>query len=402
MADNSKTIKINLADGKDEDSDDEVAKAASRLAGSPLFGDVEDPKAVQHVSVIRNGPVPEGGLGRFPVSISEEDIRNRFGGGTYTVQAKDAQGQVMKGGTRTVEIAGAPLFQSKEARLRYGQYMANLSDTDVRPEAERNPLGSNLSEVFTLISTLTNANEDKARLAHERQLALLREEGKQRERQLEAEAQRAREEARDRADRAEKESKERYERDREYQASQAERDRQFMVMMAQQKGGGNQLNTFLEGIKFADKAGGGGDGDWLDEIAKALAPALAGKIGVSNEEGPKPAAEAAPAKQIQRAAPTEKADQPKAVTLKGPLGEKAEAVLAKIQAAGGNPAAILEGMFDRLDHQVTKAQNSAANAVSRETPPAAPQAPDGGDGSERTAEETNVLPDAPQAPGGAG
>lgn len=337
MGSDGKTIHINLKGGDDEAPEKDNAK---RFDGAPMFANVEDAKNIHHVTVYRNGPVPEGGLGRFPIDTTEDLIAHRFGGGNYTVQAKDAQGQVMKGGTRTIEIAGTPILVSHEARLRYSQYLKSLSDEVPPAAAQQGLLGGSMQEFVTFVQTMTGAQEEREAQRHERQLQLLREEAKLREQQIRQDAAQARAEA-----------NERQQRDREFQAAQADRDRQFMLLMQKSNGGANPLETFMAGLKFADKiGGGGGDGDWIDKLLEGIAPAIAGKIGLGGgAEAETPAAAAEP-KQIPPRASAAATDDDNTLVLKGTLlGAKAKSVVDKIKRAGGDPGAVFAQVLDRLD-----------------------------------------------------
>jgi hypothetical protein len=88
--------------------DREIPNAGS-VAWQPIFSDFADPTAVAVVRVTRTWPKepPLGGMiGEFPADMTEENIRQRAGGGSYDCTAVNRMGRPLA--RKIVAIAGRP------------------------------------------------------------------------------------------------------------------------------------------------------------------------------------------------------------------------------------------------------------------------------------------------------
>jgi len=168
---------------------------AEELENAPLFEN--GGKTIGYVSIARVEP-DEGYLGKLPPSCSEADIFRKWGGGTFKVTPRQAGGQWVKSlGPMEVSIAGDPIFKSL-AKQRAWERQNGMGSPDAGAGREKS-LG--FGELFMLISKTSEQARQEAREAadlrmkeadinHQRQLEILREEGKRREHELELERRR--------------------------------------------------------------------------------------------------------------------------------------------------------------------------------------------------------------------
>jgi len=297
----------------------------------PLFDDNPD---IHEIAVERIDP-PEGFLGCIdPTELSEETIRARYGGGKFRMRARDASSRYVRGvGVAKASIAGEPIFISdsfaKQWRRRQG--LAEEPTAARAAPAERAP------SIIEMIMLLDKQGE-KARLqaredaqirekeqqsAHERQLELMRMQMEQQRTQLEADRGRLAADA-----------KEERERNREFMATM------IQLVKAEHKGGGGDdaVATLLKGIELARTLGGGsGEDNEADPLAAlaANAPAIMAEARrmISSD---KPA-------QVNPAAGDENA-----VTLEGPIGQKARRLIMHLQRQGKDPETVLSQSMDVL------------------------------------------------------
>jgi hypothetical protein len=114
-------IDINLTTGSGE--------AEEPAALGPLFA-FEGDVAVQHARtrVYREEPIDEGHLGHLADDADEGTLFNRWGGGTFKLQAIDTKGRLL--GQRTVKVAGEPRFDSPISKRRYTRWLAESFPSD--------------------------------------------------------------------------------------------------------------------------------------------------------------------------------------------------------------------------------------------------------------------------------
>ena len=96
---------------EERDPDDEI----DPLALTPLFDRGKDRKSktITKISIRRTDP-DEGHLGYLAADASEGDIKQKYGGGEFTLQAKNDSGQIVHT-LSNFKIAGDPVFQSEIA-----------------------------------------------------------------------------------------------------------------------------------------------------------------------------------------------------------------------------------------------------------------------------------------------
>jgi hypothetical protein len=318
--------------------DDETEEA---FEDAPLF-EVADGRKIAHVLVMRADP-DEGTLGTMPPQVTEMQIKRRWGGGTFQLQARDERNKPMKGGFRSIQIGGDPIFESQAAQAKYNRQQRIEAGGD---RTTGDAIG--LKDVIALLSTTEQKAAAVAALRleeqdrqHKRELERLRLEGELRAAERKAEDERRERAQQEREDRRRREDEEREERRRKDEETARHRDREFQVMLrglTTQKGG-DGADMLLKGIALArDLGGGGGDSDPVAAVAAALLPTLL---------GPKPAAAAAP---VVPAAPAGgkavAGDEP--VTFDGALGRQTLAVVQHLQEQGYDPETAIAGVWDTL------------------------------------------------------
>lgn len=321
------------------------AEGEDLLAGAPLFAGVGDDTTVSHIMVIRTDP-DEGTLGRMPPNTTELEIKRKWGGGTFQLQARDERNRMIKNGFKTIVIGGDPIFESKAAQVRWKRQQG-LEDDPASTAAE--PFS--IKDIFALLaSTEARQKADAERraaeqeAAHRREIERIRIEAELRSRERAEEDGRRERQQQEREDRRRKEDEEREERRRKDDESARARDREFQVMLASlAKKGGDGSDMLLKGIEIANKLGegGGGNVDPVSAVAAALLPGLLDK-GAAALGGAKPAAPAA------SSAPAAAAASAEAVTFDGELGKTTRAVVAHLTAQGFDPETSIASVFEKL------------------------------------------------------
>jgi hypothetical protein len=347
-----------VAKGGTADEDDED----DGLQDAPLFGGVDGEKKIAHVLVIRQDP-DEGTLGKMPPTVTELEIKRRWGGGTFQLQGKDERNRPMKGAFRTVTIAGDPIFESEAAQLKWKRQQG-LADKPATAPAD----GFGIKEIFALLNSTevrqkADADRRTAELEaqHKREIERIRVEGELRARERADEEERRERMAEEREERRRREDAEREDRRRKDDDERRARDKEFQLQLAQlgRKGSADGSEMLLRGIELARSLGaGGGEGDDpVTSVAKALLSGVMEKFqGGGGAKQPSPAAPGATG-----------ATSKDAVTLDGAIGTKANQVIAHLQREGYEPEAAISQMFDLL----LKARRKTAP----DPPPAAPAAP---------------------------
>lgn len=261
---------------------------------APLFAgfDTEDAE-IDHIVVYRTKPLQEGQLDRLDVSATEEDIRERWGGGTFRVVGRDSNNKMLSGAYKTVDLAGDPIFDSDVSRRKWDamrRRMGGLAAEPTTPAPPAAPAGgmspTDLLMMMSKVSADARAEareaaqqrESEARAGHDRNLEVMRQEAKQREKDAEARADRERENAKD----------------------QRERDRQFFAQLTdlmRDKGEKQDpMKALLAGVQLAQSLGSANSNqnpalafvenlpDIVDAATELVAEAR-GKRGKKTEDG---------------------------------------------------------------------------------------------------------------------
>lgn len=339
-------------------------------------------KSITKVRVIRRDP-NEGVVGYLEdPTHGEEEIRARWGGSTYTLQAVNIKGQVCK--VTTLRVAGDPIFMSQAAEIQWRR-SRGLPPGSTAASAAAAEKGMSTQELMMFLQTI-----DEKRRSEEREHA-----AKIRQLELEA-ADRARRETAEAADKSRRDDEERErrrakedeERDRRRRLDDEEREnrrrreqgeaearqQQFMqqtITMIQQSS--NQALQFvkatsaehgpntggapiMEAVKmvvaikeaFANDSPSEGDGDPLSMVIKhggewlnGIGNAVSGAIREVKGGG-------APGQQTQQPAMPALAALPSG----NPLFGKVEILAAKLAAKGHNPEAALSAIVDSVIRDV--------------------------------------------------
>jgi hypothetical protein len=330
---------------------------------SPLFEDVTD---LSYISVSREDP-EEGYVGRITPAATEKDIAKKWGGGTFALRPCNAGGKYVKGlGTRTIQIAGDPIFQSPAAEAKWKRSQGLATSEPARPATAAADRALGFGELMVILdkqaerareaaqeSADRRAKEQEA--AHARQLELIREESRRREKELEVERARLAQESAERTARLDRELTAERERQREHM--------QTMLQLVKQKSeaaaDSTPLATLMAGIKLATEMGQGGGGktDPLSLLAENLPEVIAEarKLATADKSNPE--------------APAAAAGSEGSVTLEGSVGEKARRLVEHLQRQGRDPEAVLSKVFDTLAQT-----RPGAPSVKTPAPPAAPRA----------------------------
>jgi len=332
MAKSLKAVPVTLVKDKDDESE--------AFNDAPLF-EVDAERKIASVLVMRTDP-DEGTLGTMPTQVTELAIKRRWGGGTFQLQARDERNRPMKGGFRTIQIAGDPIFESKAAQAKWNRQQ----QIEGGPPASSDAIG--LKDVIALLSTTEQKASAAAALRleeqerqHKRELERLRLEAEIKAEERKAEEQRRERALEEREERRRREDEERDERRRKDEELTRQRDREFQVMLRgltqQQKGGGDGADMLLKGIALARDLGGGGETDPVSAVAAALLPTLL---------GPKLAGAAPAVAAAVPAAPAAPADE--SVTFDGPLGRKTLKLVEHLKGQGYDPEAAISHVWDTL------------------------------------------------------
>lgn len=335
--------------------------------GAPLFEEIDPEWA--YISVERLEPIEERGyLGQVPVDVTAETLRSMFGGGRFVLRAKTADHQIKQ--NRTLEIAGDPVFISDDAEQRYKRRTQGRAAASSAAPAPAAP-GAGLGELVTIMQMMQSQNQ---------QLLQQQLEAQREERRRQADEDKRREEQR-RAEDDRKEERRRQEakaeEERRREEAKAERDRQrehtqamLQLVTSQQKGGGDQVNAFTQGIALALKLAGGKGGDQDDdddddEVVDqdpVMATIRAGVQGLidglkgNKAETPAPAASSA-------------SSSAEDVTITGPLAKLVKDLDQEAKSAGRDTDELLAGAVNVLRKTLKKKNKAAASSSSSSSSP---------------------------------
>lgn len=319
------TTERDVEDGAPGTAEDDAAAALP-----PLFSK-DDAPDLAYVILFRDEPIEEGMIPvRLDPSTTELDIARRFGGGVYRAQGRTSAGKPAKGaGMTQIRIAGAPIFADPESARKYRNRLKQerRAERDLDEEddgagamfyppgaaaAPPPPAGPTVSEIIALMSSQAQQSaqimiqmfQSQAAAAQQQHARDLESENRRRQAELEM-------------------AREARERDREFFG-------QILAGLRPAEGAASSTSVLLEGLKLGAQLGGQAAGDPVTAAIENLPEILeavreTGKAVVSeNARGKKPAAD-------DGAAPDEK------LTLGGPLGKRALALVARWKAAGLNP-----------------------------------------------------------------
>lgn len=350
-----------------------AAETTSEDDGAPTGGVPLFPKQGSdwsYIDVSRVDPPEEVGfLGRMDLHATEETIKGRFGGGKYTVRARNEKHQVMT--NRTIDIAGDPIFLSDSARDAW--LRGRGREKEIPPRTGQPVAAAPAAQSFGVAEmvALFQGMQQMQMQQHTAAMAAQAEERRAREAEIQRREDRQREEDRRREDQRRAEENQREERRLAEEERARARDREFMTTMinvvtAKPGGEAGQMAAFTNGLtlalKMAGTGGGGRDDDDDGEedpiaetvrgVVKGLGDAVSSRIGA-----PAAAPPAVPA--LPPVAP----GQPEPVTFTGPLAAQVGEFVRKAQAAGKNPEALLAGGVDVMMKSLAKPSNGAAGVA---------------------------------------
>ena len=337
-----------------EERDAVDANDIDPLELTPLFDRGRDRKSktITKISIRRTDP-DEGHLGYLAPDASEQDIKQKYGGGEFTLQAKNDSGQIVHTLTN-FKIAGDPVFQSEIAEARW----MRLNRVTARSNGEG---GGGLKDVLTLIEEreAKRREEDRERRSQERQDALDREERNRKE-------QRDHEEklARDNAERDERRRKDETERDERRRvqhredldraeaankAQLAQTQQFFTQLQAMTKredrdgAATDPVKLLTSGMELALKMrGDGGGGEPTDALTALLSrlPETLAEVRTTAKEA---------YREVKgKPAPDAAADAGDVVTLTGSTATRLTQMIAILQRAGKDPEKVIAGMADHV------------------------------------------------------
>jgi hypothetical protein len=306
-----------------------VAARAARKAAEALEGDAEPVKlgpifalkgdkaeAHEKTRVYRDEPVDEGYVGDIPPEGTQEDIRRRWGGGIFHLQAVDSNGAFLKQ-LSGVKIAGEPIFDNGLAAKKYRRWLTS-NFSDATPAAAP---GRTVEETIAL---------EEAR--HRRELERIR-----------AEADAALARAKVEAEARREDELARQARQQEWFAIQTKQQQDFMATMAkihtEAGGGGNQIMETLASLALQRLAGGDGGGP-SDPVTAFLArgPEILQELrktgaAIGAERNPRAAGNPAAAGGL---------------TITGPLANKLRRLVGHLQNQGVDPETALDAAMSAM------------------------------------------------------
>jgi hypothetical protein len=379
--------------------------------------DIEEHQ-ITRVRVSRRNP-NEGTVGYLDDPLAgEEEIKQKWGGGTYVLQGLNSSGVIK--GSLTVTIAGDPIFQSTQAEVFWrrglglppkpvdngrrddGMSVKDMMQMmDAREEQRRKD-----SERQEEEKRKRDREDEDRRRREDREWALAREQAQsaadERRRKLEEESEtRRKREASEGDERRKREVIEADDRRRKDAIEAQERSQQFMKEMLsivqtnasnslafakelQPKGDGNATEMLLKGVELALKLKGaseGGDEDLLTTVVKNLPDMLS---SAGNAVG----------KAIREVKGNPSGGGDGLTLPAGPASEKMSKLIAAISAKGGDPEKVLAGIADRLLASEPGKEKPKDQRVPVVMDPGVPSAT----ASEAPTKPTRIKPKAPSPP----
>ena len=374
-------VRADKANAKREGSDDDEAES-ERPA---IFAELDGGDRVDHIIVTRIRPVREGALERQEPTITEDDLRERFGGGTYMLQGRNDRGRPVKGAYKTVEISGTPILTSPLAQQAYERMLRAQGGGVAGAPA------ITLADVATMLAQNTEREErererreaedrrrrEEEEARHRRELEMIEARAKadrearaaedERRQKLEAEREeKRRREEQEREDRRRREDDEREARRKREAAEDRERDRQWqqtMLAAGKREAGPDPLATLMVGVNLARTIGGGGGGEAPADPLTALAgnlPATVTELGKLFRGQGGAAAPGAPAA----------AGGAQPLTIEGELGDLGKKAVEHVAKQGHKPEEVLANAFRLMLSVGPPAQPAPAAAASSPAAPA--------------------------------
>jgi len=390
--------------------DAESAEEKPEIEGFAHFfsrADIEEYQ-ISRVRVIRKNP-NEGTVGYLDDPLAgEEEIKQKWGGGTYMLQGLNTGGIIK--GSLTVTIAGDPIFQSTQAEVFWRRGLG-LPPKPV--DSGRRDSEMSVKEMMQMMDAREEQRRKDSALAEEERRKREREDEDRRrreDREWTAQRQRDQELADDRRRKVEQEIEDRRKREqtdaderrRKDNVEAQERSQQFMKEMLsivqanamnslafaekmQPKGDGNATEMLLKGVELALKLKGaseGGDEDLLTTVVKNLPDMLS---SAGNAVG----------KAIREVKGNPSGASGDGLTLPaGPASEKMSKLIAAISAKGGDPEKVLAGIADRLLASEPGKEKPKDQRVPVVMDPGVPSAT----ASEAPTKPTRIKPKAPSQP----
>ena len=325
-----------------------VAKNAEPKDVGPLFSlEGQDAERHDRTRVYRVEPVDEGHLDDVPPDADRKDIRRRWGGGVYKVQAVTERGRIIAT-DGNVKISGEPIFDNEVARKRYAKWLEqqfgkeeapkvgdDVGELRHRRDMERLRLEMELKEAAEERRRIREREEREAAEEKRRQEAREEREREREERRAEAEAKAAAEERRWRAEQEER----RLEREERREAERA--------AAAQAK---DPMQMLMTGMKLAAELNPGGEGypDAGTAFVANLDKILESVRGIGTDI----AAAGATAKPNPSKRPA-RVGGPEPVTLDDNLAKQAYAAVANLKKQGvNNPEQALAAAMSRTFNTV--------------------------------------------------
>jgi len=383
-----------------DDQEDELER--NSLPGMFALADVEEHSIVR-IRVIRRDP-DEGMLGYIDdPNASEEEIERRWGGSLYQIFGLDKMGKVRA--TRSMRIAGDPIFVSESARLDW-ERRRGIKRTE--------PAHDNGMSLRETLAFMRQMDEDRAKAAEIQRAreAQERREHEERMRKLELEAEeRRRKDEIEREDRRRRELAEAEQRQRQHldmmmTIMKQSADQAITAVKQQQTGGGS--GAIMDAVKmvvaikeaFGGEGGGAGEPDtdplnllikhgpeWLNGLGSAVTGAIR-EVKGGGVAGQQQVVGQTTAPQLSAAANPDVLAIPRS----SPLAGKLEKIAGTIAQRGQDPEKVLAVVIDNLQATLegqppphtpqttaaaTPAPAAAPAATPAETPVPAPTAPAG-------------------------
>ncbi len=339
----------------------------------PLF-ELDEHISEKHdrTRIYRLEPIDEGHLDDLLPDADRSDIKRRWGGGRFRVQAVTTGGKVLSTDSN-IQISGDPIFENQVGQRRYEKWLEH----QFGKEAVNKTVAAEVSSIEDQrhqrrLEQLKAENE--AAFARAKLEAEVREAAEERKRIRErADRQTEREDAerredqrreRERAERAEERRADREARATELEArlmaerEQRDADREARRVELEQRGDPMaQIGQIVQLVAALQGSGGAGPaGPW--DVAVRAPEILEGlvKTGVQAYDEIKDS----------RAAKKQRSKVDKTgVHFEGTTGRKALAAMKAISAAGGDPEQVIESVLDRVRQNAENAARKRAPAPKR-------------------------------------
>ena len=303
------------------------------IEGAPLFAD-ESNGEIAYILVTREDP-EEGYLGRISAAATEEDIRKKYGGGTFMIDARLSTGKPIKNGRKVIPIAGDPIFKNEAAERKWKRERG-LLDPEKGTQKTQPETQFGLMEMMLLL----DKQAEKARLeAREFGVAREREASQTHQRQIEliqADSLRREQDLRMQSERIDREAKEERERNREFMATLIKLREDSRPTEAPADA---SVRLLMSGIQLARDLGTGGaeEQNPIASLVQKLPDILSETRRLVNTEKN----------------PSAKKDDEEKVTFEGELADKVKAAVQRIQKQGKDPGEVLGRAFDVMSGSYT-------------------------------------------------